>query len=282
MKKLQILLSMTMLLLAMTGCGSGSDGDSSTTTQEEASQVEETTTDEGDATPDEGETTPDESETAPDEEETAPDEGETAPDEEEEATGDFEQLALPESGESIATIKVTGFGEIKLKFFPDKAPLAVENFLTHAENGYYDGIIFHRVINDFMIQGGDPTGTGMGGTSIWDGVFDNEDDADLYHFNGAISMANAGVNTNGSQFFIVNSSPTFPGSSMRGSYSDYAKNIYTTMGGTPFLDGGYTVFGQVYEGLDIVQSIMQVQTTGAEGSTPVENVVIESITVSKY
>ncbi len=189
---------------------------------------------------------------------------------------------MPKAGETVATIKVTNFGEIKLKFFPDKAPLAVENFVTHAKNGYYDGIIFHRVINDFMIQGGDPTGTGMGGASIWNKPFNNEDNADLYHFNGALSMANAGKDTNGSQFFIVNSSPETPRSSSRSEYSDYAKEIYTSIGGTSSLDGGYTVFGQVYQGLEIVQSIMQVEKTGREGSTPVENIVIESITISEY
>lgn len=211
---------------------------------------------------------------------------------------DFDQLAPPVAGETVATITVAGFGEIKLKFFPDEAPLAVENFVTHAENGYYDGIIFHRVMDDFMIQGGDPNGTGTGGTSIWGTVFDNEDSPNLYHFNGALSMANAGMNTNGSQFFIVNSSPVTPNLSSTGDviademhpmfmstlrqYSTYAHQTYTSIGGTPFLDGGYTVFGQVYEGLDIVQEIMLVEKTGNEGSTPIEDVVIESIVISEY
>ena len=78
-----------------------------------------------------------------------------------------EALEKPKKGETIAIIKVKDYGEIKLKFFKDEAPKAVENFLTHAKNGYYNGQIFHRVINDFMIQGGDPTGTGTGGESIW-------------------------------------------------------------------------------------------------------------------
>lgn len=210
----------------------------------------------------------------------------------------YDQLATPKSGETVATI-TTEFGEIKMKFFEDKAPLAVENFVTLAEQGYYDGIIFHRVINDFMIQGGDPDGTGMGGESIWGEPFVNEDSTDLYHYNGAVSMANSGVDTNGSQFFIVNSSPVLLNlneegeivqgemhssimSSAREQYSEYAHKTYTTKGGSPFLDGNYTVFGQVYSGLDVVEAIMQVETAGSEGSTPVEDVVIESVVISKY
>ena len=105
-------------------------------------------------------------------------------------------------GDVIATIK-TNFGSIRVKMLPEAAPKAVENFLTHARNGYYNGIIFHRVINDFMIQGGDPTGTGMGGESIWGDPFEDEFTPDARNFRGALSMANAGPGTNGSQFFIV-------------------------------------------------------------------------------
>ena len=112
------------------------------------------------------------------------------------------QLDPPEKGEEIAVIH-TSMGDIKVKFFPDEAPKAVENFKTLAKDGYYDGITFHRVINDFMIQGGDPTGTGTGGESIYGGAFEDEFSPDLYNFRGALSMANSGMNTNGSQFFIV-------------------------------------------------------------------------------
>ena len=112
------------------------------------------------------------------------------------------QLDPPEKGEEIAVIH-TSMGDIKVKFFPDEAPKAVENFKTLAKDGYYDGITFHRVINDFMIQGGDPTGTGTGGESIYGGAFEDEFSPNLYNFRGALSMANSGMNTNGSQFFIV-------------------------------------------------------------------------------
>lgn len=97
----------------------------------------------------------------------------------------------------------TSGGEIEVQLFPEYAPLAVENFITHAKNGYYDGTIFHRVINNFMLQGGDPMGNGTGGESIWGQPFQDEFSDQLYHFRGALSMANSGENTNGSQFFIV-------------------------------------------------------------------------------
>ncbi|MEE0897523.1 MAG: peptidylprolyl isomerase, partial [Acutalibacteraceae bacterium] len=112
------------------------------------------------------------------------------------------QLKPIGAGDTLATIK-TNMGEIKVKLFPEGAPKTVENFTTHAKKGYYNGLIFHRVIKDFMIQGGDPTGTGMGGESIWGDSFEDEFDVKLHNIKGALSMANAGPNTNGSQFFIV-------------------------------------------------------------------------------
>lgn len=112
------------------------------------------------------------------------------------------QLRQPAAGDTVATIK-TSMGDIKVVLFPDAAPKAVENFTTHAENGYYDGVIFHRVIPDFMIQGGDPLGKGIGGESIWGKPFKDEFSRDYHNLRGALCMANAGPNTNGSQFFIV-------------------------------------------------------------------------------
>ena len=112
------------------------------------------------------------------------------------------QLSMPTKGDMIAIMK-TNRGTIKFKLFPNECPKTVENFTTHAKNGYYEGIIFHRVINNFMIQGGDPTGTGRGGESIWGGSFEDEFDLGLHNLRGALSMANAGPGTNGSQFFIV-------------------------------------------------------------------------------
>ena len=113
------------------------------------------------------------------------------------------QFSELKENETIATIKTT-MGDIKIRFFPEKAPKAVENFIGLAKKGYYDNVTFHRVIKDFMIQTGDPTGTGYGGDSIWGEPFKNEVNLELFHFYGAVSMANTGVNpSNTSQFFIV-------------------------------------------------------------------------------
>lgn len=117
----------------------------------------------------------------------------------------FRQLDKPIKGDTVALIK-TNKGDIKIRLFPDKAPKTVENFVTHSKNGYYNGIIFHRVIKGFMIQGGDPTGTGRGGESIWGKGFEDEFSPELHNFRGALSMANTGMPfSNGSQFFIVSS-----------------------------------------------------------------------------
>lgn len=111
------------------------------------------------------------------------------------------QLEMPEEGEEVAIIH-TNYGDICLRFFPEAAPKAVENFLTHAGNGYYDGLIFHRVSKNFMIQGGDPEGTGSGGESIYGESFEDEFSDKLFNIRGSVAMANAGKDTNGSQFFI--------------------------------------------------------------------------------
>lgn len=185
-------------------------------------------------------------------------------------------------GDVIATIK-TNFGSIRVKMLPEAAPKAVENFLTHARNGYYNGIIFHRVINDFMIQGGDPTGTGMGGESIWGDPFEDEFTPDARNFRGALSMANAGPGTNGSQFFIVQAGPEtidawmFPMLKRQGKeFSEEAVAKYTEMGGTPWLDGAHTVFGQVIEGMDVVDKIAAVRVD--RSSRPYDEVTIIGIT----
>ena len=185
-------------------------------------------------------------------------------------------------GDVIATIK-TNFGSIRVKMLPEAAPKAVENFLTHARNGYYNGIIFHRVINDFMIQGGDPTGTGMGGESIWGDPFEDEFTPDARNFRGALSMANAGPGTNGSQFFIVQAGPEtidarmFPMLKRQGKeFSEEAVAKYTEVGGTPWPDGAHTVFGQVIEGMDVVDKIAAVRVD--RSSRPYDEVTIIGIT----
>ena len=142
-------------------------------------------------------------------------------------------------------------GSIELKLFDNIAPKACENFRTHAENGYYDDIIFHRIIEAFMIQGGDPTGTGRGGKSIWGKPFEDECvKSHSFDRPGLLAMANAGPNTNGSQFFI------------------------TTVA-TPWLNMNHTIFGEVVGGMDIVTALEKVEK--GPGDRPIEDQKIISI-----
>lgn len=190
------------------------------------------------------------------------------------------QLAPPAKGETVATIKTT-MGDIKVKFFPSEAPKAVENFTKHAKDGYYKGVIFHRVMKDFMIQGGDPTGTGMHGESIWGQPFKDEFSSKLHNYRGALSMANSGPNTNGSQFFIVQVGSVDQNSidfMNQNHFSSQVIEQYKKLGGTPWLDGKHTVFGQVYEGMDVVDKIAGVQVD--DQSKPLEPVRITSVDVT--
>ncbi|MFS9037449.1 Cof-type HAD-IIB family hydrolase [Streptococcus timonensis] len=180
----------------------------------------------------------------------------------------------------IATIK-TNHGDLRIKLFPEQAPKTVANFIALSKDGYYDGVIFHRIIKDFMIQGGDPTGTGMGGESIYGESFEDEFSEELYNVRGALSMANAGPNTNGSQFFIVQNQhlPYSKKEIARGGWPEPIAEIYAEQGGTPHLDRRHTVFGQLadeasYEVLDAIAGV----ETGAMDK-PVEDVVIETIEI---
>jgi cyclophilin family peptidyl-prolyl cis-trans isomerase len=148
----------------------------------------------------------------------------------------------------------TNMGTIKIALLPNEAPKAVENFVGLAKKGYYNGIIFHRVIDNFMIQGGDPTGTGRGGESIWGGYFNDEISPNLkFDKPGVVAMANAGPNTNGSQFFI-------------------------TVVPTPWLNGHYTIFGKVISGMDIVNKIDKVPTS-KPNDKPLKDVVMQKVTI---
>lgn len=195
------------------------------------------------------------------------------------------QLEMPVKGDMIAVMK-TSMGDIKIKFFPENAPKAVENFLTHSKNGYYDGLKFHRVISDFMIQGGDPEGTGRGGESIWGRPFEDEFSLELRNYRGALSMANAGPCTNGSQFFIVQLGDVPAGliAQMKHigapDYSDEVVANYEKLGGTPWLDFKHTVFGQVFEGMDVVDAIANVPVDGSDA--PINDVLIEKIEVTEF
>ncbi len=198
------------------------------------------------------------------------------------------QMAMPENGETIAIIKVKNFGDIKVKFFKDIAPKAVENFVTHAKEGYYNNLTFHRVINEFMIQGGDPKGNGTGGESIWGEGFGTELDESLVPYRGSLCMAMSSLpNSIGSQFFITqaNYSEQMETYMKKGGYPEDLLEQYKNYGGYLSLYMQYTVFGQVFEGMDVVDKIAKVETeTTPEGQEdkPVEDVVIETIEVTTY
>ena len=193
-------------------------------------------------------------------------------------------FTAPVIGDTVIIMKVKDYGEIKIRLFPEYAPKGVENFVELAKQGYYDGLIFHRVISAFMIQGGDPLGTGMGGTCIWGDKFDGGVDGRLIHAAGAVAYANSGSTaTNGSQFYIV-TGMELTDDMFDASYPEARKKAYVEHGGCPWLDGGYTIFGQVYDGLDVVFKIQRVETSQAEGSKdkPLTDVVMESVTVAEY
>ncbi len=163
----------------------------------------------------------------------------------------------PEKGETVAILH-TNMGDIKMRFLDEIAPLATNNFIALAEEGRYDNTIFHRVINSFMIQGGDYTKfNGTGGASAYGTEFPNEVSEYASNIRGSVAMANAGPDTNGSQFY-VNQCPS--------------DNTY--------LDGGYTVFGWVYEGMDVVDAIANVATDYSD--KPLEDVILEYVEVTEY
>lgn len=195
---------------------------------------------------------------------------------------DLNSLELPQLNTEVADNEdliemVTTKGTIKIKLFPELAPKAVENFMTHAKDGYYDGVTFHRVIQDFMIQGGDPEGNGTGGESIWGEGFETEISNQLYNIRGALSMARTqDPNSNGSQFFIVQNSDDMHDGLLKDDYPQAIIDAYKN-GGYPSLDGEYTVFGQVVEGMDVVDAIAAVETDSSD--KPKEDVKIEKINI---
>lgn len=194
---------------------------------------------------------------------------------------DYPQLDLTKAEGPQATIK-TSLGEVRVQLFAKLAPKTVKNFVELAKKGYYNGVLFHRVIPDFMIQGGDPTGTGRGGESIYGEAFEDEFSDQLFNFNGALSMANAGPNTNGSQFFIVSASRVPANMLEQMKMVGYPQEIidhYKETGGTPWLDHRHTVFGQVISGMEIVEKISKVDRDGMD--KPKEDVVMNKITIEE-
>ncbi|MEK3574265.1 peptidylprolyl isomerase [Lactobacillus crispatus] len=190
----------------------------------------------------------------------------------------YPQLNLENQQGPTAVLK-TNQGEIKIQLFPEQAPMTVENFIRLAQKGYYDGTIFHRVIIDFMIQGGDPEGNVTGGESIWGHPFEDELSRELFNIRGALSMANSGPNTNGSQFFIVQNKNMPKRYIKQMEPAGYPKEIIHAykQGGTPWLDGRHTVFGQVITGMDVVDKIAKSKKDKMD--KPLEDITIDSIQV---
>lgn len=277
MKKRILLAVMAMLTFSLVGCGQEQGGNDTTQNQEQEQPQEDQTEQE-----------------------------ETSKAYEVKDLASILQAQPPKQGEEIAVI-TTNKGEMRMMFYPEEAPKAVENFKTLAKQGYFDGLTFHRVIDNFMIQSGDPTGTGTGGESMWKEEFEDEISPKLHFFRGTVAMANRGPNTNGSQFFIVQN-PTveqqgidmlqtakeseeeiqFPYGDkvydIKDVFTDDVLGYYQQQGGTiqleSFFGNAYTIFGQVYEGLETVDAIAAVETDGQD--KPVENVIIEKITFEEY
>ena len=206
---------------------------------------------------------------------------------------DIANFTAPEKGDTIIVMNIKDYGTVKFRLFPEYADKGVENFVELAKKGYYDGLKFHRVITDFMIQGGDPQGTGMGGESVWGGKFDGGTDPHIIHVAGALAYANSGgTSTDGSQFYVVTGTTYTDDelkdmefedmeSGVKHYFSDNAKKLYKEVGGAPWLDGSYTVFGQVIDGLDIIFKIQNV-SVDAQTSMPYKDVIMESVTVGEY
>ncbi|MEW6506668.1 MAG: peptidylprolyl isomerase [Bacteroidota bacterium] len=167
----------------------------------------------------------------------------------------LDNLIELKNNEKLTATVQTNIGTFEIELYARDVPRTVKNFAGLAIKGYYNGIIFHRVIKNFMIQGGDPTGTGMGGESIYGAKFEDEFVPSLMHDSpGIVSMANAGPNTNGSQFFI-------------------------TVVPTPWLNARHSVFGKVIKGMDVINAISQVPTNNMD--RPIDNVVMQSVTIEK-
>ena len=192
----------------------------------------------------------------------------------------YPQLDTEVKDNEIKLVMHTNKGDMTFKLLPDVAPKTVENFVTHAKNGYYNGISFHRVINDFMVQGGDPTATGMGGESIYGAPFADEFSLEAFNIYGALSMANSGPNTNGSQFFIVQMKEVPESMINQLADSGWPQPIveaYRTQGGTPWLDQKHTVFGQLIEGQSVLEDIAS--TKVGPQDKPLHDITIDSIDV---
>lgn len=202
---------------------------------------------------------------------------------------DVDQLAKPQAGDTVAEIVVRDYGAIYIRFFSEAAPKAVENFISLAKKGYYNGQTFYRIIKDSMLESGDPTTTGDGGESIWGEAFKDEFSPYLQPYRGALCMANIGPDTNESQFFIVQAGKTYNKEVLKQIEDNYnikfnarAKELYGKVGGAPWFYKLNTVFGQVYEGYEIIDQIAEVEKTDEEQGIPAEDVFIDEINITEY
>ncbi|MDC2828825.1 peptidylprolyl isomerase [Limosilactobacillus mucosae] len=191
----------------------------------------------------------------------------------------YPQLQIEDEKGTIVTLH-TDKGDITAKLFDDLAPKTVKNFIELAKKDYYNNLSFFRVIPNMMIETGDPTGTGSGGESIYGGSFEDEYNKWVFNFNGALSMANQGVDSNRSAFFIVTSRTvnSEDAKSMKGAgYPDEVIEHYEKVGGSPWFDQRHTVFGQVMSGMDVAQEIAAVRRD--LNDRPLEDVLLKSIEI---
>lgn len=193
----------------------------------------------------------------------------------------------PAIGDEIVVLTIRDYGDVTIRLFPEESPTGVENFKTLVERGFYDELIFHRVIKDFVIQSGDPKGDGTGGEDCWGGGgFSQTISPNLCHFTGAVAYATATDKLNNSQFYIVTGTEvteenfTFFKDQFGKSFSDPVKELYYKWGGQPYLDNDYEVFGQVIGGMDICLAIQNVETNSSD--KPKSQVIIDKAVVTTY
>lgn len=201
---------------------------------------------------------------------------------------EINQLSKPKSGDTVAEINVRYYGTIYVKFFEKEAPKAVENFVTHAKDGYYDGLSIYKIIENSLIESGDPTNKGSGGESIWGNEFKDEFNPYLQPYYGAMCMVNSGPDKNGSRFFIVQADKTYDDKVLdqieqtyQVKFNKRARELYGNVGGAPWFYERNTVFGQVYKGFEVLDKIAKVSKSDVELGIPTEKVIIDKINIIK-
>lgn len=200
--------------------------------------------------------------------------------------GGVAQLSAPAEGAPIAIFD-TSLGEIRAQLFAQDAPLAVQNFTSLAQEGYYDGITFHRAVYGFVVQSGDAGGDGLGGRTIWGRPYPVEYSGRVRHYSGALCAAFSQDDpvSGGSQFYFVAALPGALDEGLRAQmegagWPEDALEAYAQVGGLPYLDNTDTVFGQVYQGMEVVDAIARAETD--ENGRPLEEITLNSVTIASY